>query len=70
METHRCQALFKLTSENILEGVDLSMGISVSASTQDGPYGTIRNGNGFVGDQARQADYLLSSKHFEDSFVK
>jgi hypothetical protein len=61
---------FDLTSKNIFEGVDLSMGISISASTQDGPHGTISNGSGFAGYQARKADYFISSQHFEDSILK
>jgi RHS repeat-associated protein len=59
----------KLTSKNILKGIDISMGISISASTQDGPFGTIKNRNGFAGEQARQADYLLGSCHFKDSLL-
>jgi hypothetical protein len=42
-------------------------GIGISASTRDGPFGTIKNGNGFTGEQARQADYLMGSGHFKDS---
>jgi hypothetical protein len=57
-----------LTSKNIVKNLDLSMGVSITASTQNGPYGTIGNGSGFAGGHTQTAKYLLSHDRFKGGF--
>jgi hypothetical protein len=59
----------KFNSPNKIKGVDFSMGVKITASTQEGPFGTIENGNGATGAAARQFNYSYSSEHYKDSFL-
>jgi hypothetical protein len=58
----------ELTSENILKNIDLNLSLSITASTQDGPFGTIKNGGGVTGELARSAAYYHSLGFVEDVF--
>ena len=59
---------FGLTSPEQVRGIDFSVGVRVTASTQDGPFDTIQNRNGVAGRHAQQAGYLMGPEHFRNSF--
>jgi RHS repeat-associated protein len=48
------------------DNINVNAGLSVTASTQNGPYGTIQNGQGATGASARAANYLLGSGSVND----
>jgi RHS repeat-associated protein len=60
-------ATVKIGIEGKFKGLFASgVGLSITASTQDGPLGTLQNGGGAVGEAARKAEYLMSSKNAVD----
>jgi hypothetical protein len=52
------------------EGINVHAGLSIEASTQDGPFGTIQNGQGMVGEGAKKANYLLGSQSVKDMLLE
>jgi len=54
----------KLTSKEISKGIDLNITLSITASVQKGPFGTIENNRGSAGANARQAQYYLDPGNY------
>jgi hypothetical protein len=51
------------------EGINIHAGLSIEASTQDGPFGTLQNGQGSVGNNMRKASYLLGNQSTRDRIM-
>jgi hypothetical protein len=64
-------ALVKIRMEaGLSEGINIHAGLSIEASTQDGPFGTIQNRQGTVGENTRKAAYLLGPQSVKDMFFE
>jgi hypothetical protein len=56
----------KMTGKGIKEGIDLYAGLTITASTQDGPFGTVENGSGTAGQNMREAEYYFDADRLKD----